>query len=161
MTLNKQLKNVYVKGLLKAYCKGCSCQTKEVMFILSHHAPVCPFKVKEAMDIVNWEAGKTHETLYPQLFNFGMVIPVRHNNSKTVLEICISYRDVVDTRWKVYTNLCAYFQNSAFLIVQTALFLMFTYSDTNLLHFSVCCIALHVVMPTKKHHHGTRLISVH
>ena len=72
---------------------------------------------------------------------------------------------MIDTRQKVYTNLFVYFQNSDFLIVQTALFLMFTYSDTNLLHFIIYNIALHSVITscllhTKNHHHGTRLIFI-
>ena len=72
---------------------------------------------------------------------------------------------MIDTRQKVYTNLFAYFQNSDFLIVQTALFLIFTYSDTNPLQFNICHIALHAVITscllrTKNHHRGTRLIFI-
>jgi hypothetical protein len=92
-----------------------------------------------------------------------MVIPARHNNLKDILRD--SYFILRCDSHKAKTNSFAYIQNSDFLIVQTTLFLMFTYSDKNLLHFSIYHIALHAVITscllhTKNHHHGTRLIFI-
>jgi hypothetical protein len=94
-----------------------------------------------------------------------MVIPARHNNSKDILRERYFILRCDRHKTKVYTNLFAYFQNSDFLIVQTAVFLMFTYSDTELLHFNICHIALYAVITScllcaKNHHHGTRLIFI-